>query len=886
MTRPALLISVVLACVACSKSDDENNASHATPDADAQVRDATSDADAEPADVPTDVRPDARPDLVDEPVLGLPRPFPNQAGITPDGAADVESPINAEARAGRIQGATGFSGIWSLCKTGDFRLYNGLIEACISNERSARYETFAGGGLVDLRPVGHTGTEVFDMHASLLGLLVAHAEQVQVVRDGSDGGPAAVRVTGTDYPIGYLVGVLGPTLFRPRGLEVTVEYRLGPNADFIEVLTYVENPNDNVVGVEKGVVIGFGDRTSLFSRNAGFQAGGGPSKWIAAAGEGYSFAFVNPEEELLRPLGEYELPWQLLQGSQVSMQAGESYGNVAQIVVGDGDLDAVVRRARELIGEPNPALRTLVITDDAGNPVTDRRVEVLDAQGVVLAGGITDAAGQTGLSLPDGPARVRLQPLIDGSGADPVDITVSDAIAVTVPQPATVLMSATSGGQPIPVAVQGSWSDGVQQRSFETGFWGTKDRVDLIPGDWTFTASHGPEFATATQQVSVSAGQELTVSFDLAQLMDTSNWLAADFHQHMEPSSDSTVHVLDRVIDNAAQRVEIVVPTDHDVVTDLSPFIAQAGLTAHMATLPGVELSPVLAHTNVYPMAFELTAPGRGTIALSEPTADAVRRRSVPELIADARAMATDPVVQLNHPRDSSGLFELVAFDPELGPDQVDHNWWTDDFDAMEVSNGDECIQFGDWAGLWNAGIEPTPIGSSDSHGVWGDVGNQRTYLNIPAATPQTVTPEQVRDAVKDGAVSVGTSVFVDLRDGLPQAAVRDGSSGSVDVAVRVQSADWVAVDQIDVIVNGSIVSTLPVTSINATLDFDASITVPIVEDSWVVFFASGAPSGAVQISGKKPYAFANAVRVDFGGDGYTPPGVRAIELDNIALCQ
>ena len=866
-----LLATASLSCGGCGAEPTPDAGADMTPND--MARDTRGPVDVAP-DVQTDV------DANGGELLGRRTLLPDQAGVTDDGASQIDVSLDGVARAGRITTAnTGFHGLWSHCKQGDFKLYNGRIEACISNEVSSRYESFAGGGLVDMRPAGQTGEDVFDLYAAKIGFNVAHPETVRVVRDGSDGGPAVVRAEGTDMPAAYFVGVAGNVLFNQLNLDVMVEYRLGPDEDFIEILTHVTNNTDRPAMVQKGDLLAWGDRADTYRQNVGFGTGSGEFSWIAAQAAEHAFAWVTPDDVLTSlTAGFGSPPWEVTQAPAFVLQPEETFTHFGRMVVGDL-LDLVVRRAREFTGESVPQQRLLTLTNDDGAPVMGRRVEVFDAEGVSLSGGRTNASGRVPLSLPGGAHRIEIEGVLGGGGAAATLVVDADALSLTLPTTGRLRFSVTADGEDTPASVRITGAD-----THQGATWANRDEVELMPGEWTVTLGRGPEFDWVTQNVTVVAGEVTGVTAALSRLIDTDDWFSADFHQHMEPSSDSEIWLEDRVLDNAGQGVEFVVPTDHDVVTDLAPVIAAAGLTGLMGTFPGVELSPALAHANIYPMPWVRDEPGRGTIPLSSIVDGTPRRRSVPELIALARALPTDPVVQLNHTRDSAGLFDLVDFDPELGPDAVTHSWFTTDFDAMEITNGDECQQFKDWAGLWNAGIAPTPIGSSDSHSLWGDAGSGRTYLYAPGTAIDELTSEQVRDIVKSGQVVVGTSVFVDFTDGTLPGQTVDGSSGSVEFGFRVQSASWVGVDEIRVIVNGVQTDVIAVTPVDATVDFDATIAVPITEDSWVSFLATGAATGALATR-KRPYAFTNAVRVDFDGGGFSSPGVRPLELDQIPLC-
>src|SRR5690554_4821393 len=147
------------------------------------------------------------PCVIEDPYL----PVRPQAGIDPEGgSAPATPPAEGEWGLWRVGAeGTGFEGIWSHCREGDFMLGNAEVRVCIQGVSTNRYETFTGGKLVDAHRVGQQGEDVLDMVMPMVGFGTVTADRVEVVRDGSDGGVAVLRVTGTDVELAHLAGVIG-----------------------------------------------------------------------------------------------------------------------------------------------------------------------------------------------------------------------------------------------------------------------------------------------------------------------------------------------------------------------------------------------------------------------------------------------------------------------------------------------------------------------------------------------------------------------------------------------------------------------------------------------------------------------------------------------------
>ena len=113
----------------------------------------------------------------------------------------------------------------------------------------------------------------------------------------------------------------------------------------------------------------------------------------------------------------------------------------------------------------------------------------------------------------------------------------------------------------------------------------------------------------------------------------------------------------------------------------------------------------------------------------------------------------------------------------------------------------------------------------------------------------------------------------------------------SVSVVIALHAADWVPVDEVRVVVNGSATPILvPLSSFTAsTTDFTlktATVTVPLPagKDAWLVVeagvarnqtgaYRAGTPWNRI-MKGLYPIAITNPIFVDVTGSGYTPPGL------------
>ena len=72
--------------------------------------------------------------------------------------------------------------------------------------------------------------------------------------------------------------------------------------------------------------------------------------------------------------------------------------------------------------------------------------------------------------------------------------------------------------------------------------------LQLPAGRYDVLATHGPEYSLPRQELEVNADLGATFRAELKRTVDTSGYLAADFHVHASPSHDSNVPLTERVL--------------------------------------------------------------------------------------------------------------------------------------------------------------------------------------------------------------------------------------------------------------------------------------------------------------------------------------------------
>ena len=279
----------------------------------------------------------------------------------------------------------------------------------------------------------------------------------------------------------------------------------------------------------------------------------------------------------------------------------------------------------------------------------------------------------------------------------------------------------------------------------------TDGRFDLLvpPGRYLVYATRGPFASIDRRPIDLAPGDEVALSLlaqDLPGLVPAGT-LSGDFHVHGGASYDSSIPDQDRVVSFLAAGVDVVVATDHDVVTTYANTLATLGVTNQLIVVPGVEQTPnilwfdvpgqtfpkTIGHFNFWPLAQDTTLPRNGAPwdELREPG----------QMMDDMEALYADPgagVRQMNHPwseaklgRDQ-GFLRAIGMDPRRpleAPDNFAGNvllrtpgthFRNIDFDVQEVMTGASRRDWLRYRALWfsllNQGYLRAGAANSDSH--------------------------------------------------------------------------------------------------------------------------------------------------------------------------
>jgi hypothetical protein len=427
----------------------------------------------------------------------------------------------------------------------------------------------------------------------------------------------------------------------------------------------------------------------------------------------------------------------------------------------------------------------------------------------------------------------------------------------------------------------------------EVGAVAAYDRVFVLHGDcelrvpigtYDVFISHGPEWDTTRERIDVRHGADIDIHAKLHHVVETPGWISGDFHVHAAASLDSRVPMRDRVHQFVADGVDLIVSTDHNVIANYAPLVAELGVADLLATATGDEITTKSwGHFGAFPLPSEEGELGHGAIP--------VGKHTPAEIFADVRKRAPAALIDVHHPRlehGAIGYFHLAELDEKTGI--AKRAGFSMDFDAIEVLNGyqdsdrrtlDRVI--GDWRSFLDAGKRVAATGNSDTHHLTFNLGGYpRNYVAVGDVPVAKLDAAAVAAAVKAGRSYVTTGPIVDaLVQGGTLGDTVTVKDGRFELAVRVRAAPWISTSKVTVLgPTGSTLATLPCATSSNVLRCDLKIPLALAKDGYVIVRVDGDQPMAPNVGDLGgftvyPFAITNPIWIDVDGDGKITPSVR-----------
>ncbi len=802
----------------------------------------------------------------------------------------------SQARAGRllrsdqiVQPAHGRQQI----RVGDYVLANDKIAVVIEDKGlSDGYARF-GGEVLSVDKVGEDGRPMGISYygETLLGLSIEMVEptSVTVLKDGSDGGDAVIRVLGITKPIPFMEGALGALFSNRFAMEMALDYILKPGAEKVVLRMSVVNRSGEAIdfGVNKlakDEMFGFfhASRAQLVTDEQGYGEPKGQVEWVGFDAGESSFAFRTPDGKL--EYGIAQSGFSLFWGPGfLSDACSITTHDHVEIVFGGPGLDGLQEAVRRSSNEEGWRSIKGVVKDSFGVPQADVFVHELGEGGTYLSRTKTASDGTYEIHAPPGKA-VTLIPQKKGypkhTGTE-AGATITDLPLTFAPHGVINLaVKDETSGEPLPVRIQIIPKVAVAGTPAE---WGVSDEnngrlhqefamdgiASLVvpPGEHHVVVSRGYEWEIFETDVTVAAGTPVDVTATLLRSVNTEGRMCADFHIHSFYSADSTDSLEYKVRGALADGLDLPVSSEHEWVADFQPILEKMGKQKWARGIPSEELTTFTwGHFGVVPVEPKDDQVNRGAI-------DWIGKKPA-AFFMDVRAQAEKPALIVNHPRGISlaSYFSAAQYDKDLG--KGSDELWSDNFDAIEVFNDSDFEDnrekvVADWFSLLNHGYKVWAVGSSDSHHLRSSpVGYPRTCLFFGHDDPTKVTPSIVRDIVKSGDSTISGGLYMTVNGPSgehPGQEVTVNADGEAVFVVTVESPGFVSGETIETIVNGKTVSIEALLPIGAgpSNKFMNQVTVTLdaaASRNWVVFHARGEGDLSPLHPGRKPFAVSNPV--------------------------
>lgn len=361
----------------------------------------------------------------------------------------------------------------------------------------------------------------------------------------------------------------------------------------------------------------------------------------------------------------------------------------------------------------------------------------------------------------------------------------------------------------------------------------------------------------------------------LRHVVDTAGWVSADFHVHAACSYDSQVPMLARVYEFLADGVDMIVSTDHNVVCDYAPLIADLGVGSALTSGTGDEITTVdWGHFGALPLPADRHRAGHGAVP--------VHGRTPAELFADLRRHHPDALINVHHARADPQIGYFTTGQLDAAADRAGRAGFSFDFDALEVLNGYQDVELTqidrmihDWFCLLNHGHRVAATGNSDTHHLTYNLGGYpRNFVRVPDDRPASVTLPQVTRELKAQHAFFTTGPFVRVQvAGAGMGDLAHAVGGRAEALVEVEAAPWISVSRVIVYLNGRELQRWAVADTPTPLRMRKRIPLVVPGDSYFVVRVDGDRSLTPVIGDRahfdvRPVALTNPVYIDANGDG------------------
>jgi hypothetical protein len=546
--------------------------------------------------------------------------------------------------------------------------------------------------------------------------------------------------------------------------------------------------------------------------------------------------------------------------------------------------------------------------NDAKGSIQECTIELRNAQGQSLGFARTS---QLSCELPSGEYQARISAQGRELLSRDIDLSTDTQLAIELPLPGLIQARITDGeGRSIACKCEFKGRDGTPDpnfgpRSADRGVGNLqytpdgKFECEILPGSYDLFVSHGFEYDLVQQSIKVEAGKTTEFQVKLNRSVDTSGWISADFHSHSSPSGDNTASQLGRVLNLLCEHIEFAPCTEHNRIDTYDAHLQTLNAVDRLATCSGMELTGSLLpvnHQNAFPLKlYPRTQNNGGPIIDADPVVQ-IERLAMWD-------SGNDKLMQMNHPnlvqvlcdkdldgKPDGGFAKMLSSVDviEVHPPEIIFEK-PSELPLREKDRGNPIFH---WMQMLNLGYRIPAVVNTDSHWNFHGSGWLRNYIRSTSDDPSQVQTMDMVHACERGALMITNGPYLEVKGSCQTAQGNETAElgdtlhpqdGKVLLHVRVQCANWVRVNRVQVFVNGH-----PLPEYNYTtgshrswftdgpIVFDQTLQISTSGDAHLVVavIGEGEKLGVVvgpENANKPPTAVTNPIFVDTDSNGFQP---------------
>ncbi|MEO1991125.1 MAG: CehA/McbA family metallohydrolase [Pirellulales bacterium] len=792
---------------------------------------------------------------------------------------------------------------------GDHLIKNDRIIAVIGATKPTRHANMTvknvGGCIIDLTAISQQNDQLSAYYP--LGGVASYTTTSVLGKDIEDT-PVSVEAPQVSLTVS------SPAREGQPAIETT--YSLSDGDEYIVVTSSLKNPHSKTIEVSLTDRVR-ADRTFLSAVDTQVGFVWWDDEWF---GQAYGSlpveaAIATKNEPVAKRSSRDPVTFMIDGSTKISLKPNESTQLIRYVFPAPHLLAARALAAR-ITGQSTVPVTFLV--EDPDGPVAGAMVTVFDGN-VAYGAGRTGLNGQLTTTLPQASTGYRCVAQTVGRGrVEHVCGPLSDEKTMTLvlPKPGYVVGRIhDASNQPIPCKVQFRRKRVEEEKDPadpdfgpDSGHTAVKNlvyshngqfRQEIAPGSYDVIVSLGPEYDAVFLPLVVEAGKDSSLEAVLRRSVDTRGWVSSDFHSHASESGDNTTSQLGRVQNLLCEHIEFAPCTEHNRISSYTPHLKRLGVSHHMATCTGMELTGSLLpvnHQNAFPLIeHRHTQDGGGpSVNNNDPLAQIERLALWDD--------GSQKIVQMNHPnliqilgdRDTNGQPD-AGFEKMLGfVDVIEVHPPNLIFSGTPSGEDARKNKMFVWMQMLNLGYRVPGVVNTDAHYSFHGSGWLRNWIASPTDDPADVNVEDMVRASESGRLVMSNGPFLEasvvaehdgkVLKGGPGEDVVD-KDGAVKLSVKVQCPNWFDVDRVQIFINGRAEELHdfrrredPSLFSRDVVRFQHTIPIQLKCDSHLIVATIGEESALGPVMGpqhmnKKPVAVTNPIFVDIDGDGFSPNG-------------